>query len=508
MERAFERQLLAEQSRATAEAARSAKAQDREQRAAEQAAREADAARRTAALADQVAALEAMLRRSAARPATTVDDVIRVVTEPFDPGADGVGRPPPVPPVKEDVGLLGRAKMRRWYEQELLRYRHALAAYELEEGERQERLVARRAEHERSEAARLVAARERADRLSAGLCDGDAKAVEELAVSAIALLPLPKGIVLAPDVAYRSDPRELVVDVRLPDDAVVPTAKTVSYVKSRDAESVKERSASEREAIYRRVLAQLPLCVADVVFRAIDTEMVETVTVNGKLMFEDPETGRQKDDCLVSLSVERETFCGLRLDADGLDPVRCVRSLGARLSPHPFAREAVPVLLSLDQAKYKLGSSVDVAAGLDGRVNLGTMPWPDFEQLVRELLVAMSGKDTRVTRRSRDDGIDGVVFDCDAALGGEYVVQAKRYKGVVPALDVRALAGTMHDKRANHALFVTTSWFSPDGRRFGEENRVRLIEGTELRHLLLEYLGLDVLVPEQRPRQRRDTSVS
>jgi restriction system protein len=102
------------------------------------------------------------------------------------------------------------------------------------------------------------------------------------------------------------------------------------------------------------------------------------------------------------------------------------------------------------------------------------MPWPDFEQLVRELLLAMQGSETRVTRGSRDDGIDGVIFDCDAALGGEYIVQAKRYKNVVPASDVRALAGTMHDKRANHALFVTTAWFSPDGRRFATDNRVRL----------------------------------
>jgi hypothetical protein len=55
----------------------------------------------------------------------------------------------------------------------------------------------------------------------------------------------------------------------------------------------------------------------------------------------------------------------------------------------------------------------------------------------------MSGQDARVTRRSRDDGIDGVVFDCSATLGGEFIVQAKRYRNVVPANDVRALAGVI-----------------------------------------------------------------
>lgn len=503
MERTFERQMRAEEERALKESARSVREQEREQRTADREARDAAALRRTTALAERVDEMETFLRRCAARPAPTVADLVLVEPIPFDSGEDGLECLPPSPPVKENVGFVGRGKMQRWYDQELERYRRALTAYETDERARQERLAACQAEYGRREGERQRAARNQAADLTIGLRDGESVAVEGFVSDAITALPLPEGINLEPAVAYRSDPREVVVDVRLPVDAVVPREKTVTYVKSRDADSVKERSPTEREGIYRRVLAQLPLCVADVVFRALDGETVETVTVNGKLSFEDSETGQRRDDFLVSLSVDREKVDELRLDAEGLDPVRCVRSLGARLSPHPLAHETVPVFLTFDQAKYKLGSSVDVAAGLDGRVNLGTIPWPDFEQLVRELLLAMSGKDTRVTRRSRDDGIDGVVFDCDAAMGGEYVVQAKRYKGVVPALDVRALAGTMHDKRANHALFVTTSWFSPDGRRFGEENRVRLIEGTELRHLLLEHLELDVLVPEQRSRRRR-----
>jgi restriction system protein len=82
-------------------------------------------------------------------------------------------------------------------------------------------------------------------------------------------------------------------------------------------------------------------------------------------------------------------------------------------------------------------------------------------------------------------------------------VQAKRYRNVVPANDIRALAGVMHDKRANHAIFVTTAWFSDDGRRFALDNRVRLIEGPELKHLLRMHLDLDVLVSSTRRRRRQ-----
>jgi restriction system protein len=176
--------------------------------------------------------------------------------------------------------------------------------------------------------------------------------------------------------------------------------------------------------------------------------------------------------------------------------------LDAKLSPHPLDYEEVPPFLTFDIAKYRLGPSVEVAAGLDSRTDISTMEWGAFEQLVRQLLHKMTGVDTRVTRRSRDDGIDGVILDGDAVHGGEFIVQAKRYRKVVPANDVRALAGVMHDKRASHSIFVTTAWFSDDGRRFAINNRVRLIEGPELKHLLRFHLGLDVLVSStRRPRR-------
>lgn len=238
--------------------------------------------------------------------------------------------------------------------------------------------------------------------------------------------------------------------------------------------------------------------------------MLDSVTVNGILPTVDRATGRPVVRYLVSVTTSRSTYGELVLDSPELDPVLCMRELGAKLSPHPLDYEEVLPFLTFELAKYRLDPSVDVAAGMDGRVNLSTMDWVDFEQLIRQLLQEMTGADSRVTRRSKDDGIDGVVFDCNAVLGGEFIVQAKRYRSVVPANDVRALAGVMHDKRANHAIFVTTAWFSDDGRRFALDNRVRLVEGPELKHLLRLHLGLDALVPSARRRWRRpdvDTDV-
>ena len=48
------------------------------------------------------------------------------------------------------------------------------------------------------------------------------------------------------------------------------------------------------------------------------------------------------------------------------------------------------------------------------------------------------------------------------------VVQAKRYKGIVPASAVRDLYGTMIDEGASNGILVTTCWFGPKAREWAE----------------------------------------
>jgi len=323
------------------------------------------------------------------------------------------------------------------------RYAREVAEYEQSEQQRMDRLARREAEYERLETEARRSADERVARISVGIREGDESSIEEFAATVISALPMPDGLDLRPAVAYRSDPREIVVDIRLPPADIVPVEKTIKYVRARSSYTVKDRSRTERETIYRAVLAQLPLSVMNSLFVAFDNETMESATVNGILHLVDRATGRPATRYMVSVTTSRSSFDGLVLNAPELDPVLCIRELEAKLSPHPLDYEKVPTFLTFDEAKYRLGPSIDVAAGLDGRANLLEIDWSDFEQLVRELLLKMANGQARVTRRSRDDGIDGVIFDCDAALGGEYIVQAKRYRNVVPANDVRALAGVM-----------------------------------------------------------------
>jgi restriction system protein len=496
-----ERELQADATRSRTAEDRQAKALEKQRIEAEHQAALATAAEQNSRLSARVDELADMLRASVAYPPLTVADLRRVELAPFDPGEDGVRLRTPRRPVMQEGGLLGRSRRRRELDEAMKRYADEMADYERQERGRSARLDVRTERYERQARDARAGAAAEANRIENGIADGDTASIEDFARLAIERLPLPDGVAPYPKAAYRPEPRELVVDIRLPDVAVVPIEKSVKYVKAHQTFTVNERSKTEMANIYRGILAQLPLCVLHALFAAFRSDVVDSVTVNGILPAVDRATGRPSERNLVSVTTSRATFDSLVLDALELDPVLCVRELGAKLSPNPLAYEEVPPFLTFELAKYQLGPAVDVAAGLDGRTDLLTMDPFAFEQLVRELLLAMSGQDARVTRRSRDDGIDGVVFDCSATLGGEFIVQAKRYRNVVPANDVRALAGVMHDKRANHALFVTSSWFSDDGRRFARDNRVRLIEGPELRHLLREHLDLDVLIPSSRRRR-------
>jgi multidrug efflux pump subunit AcrA (membrane-fusion protein) len=73
----------------------------------------------------------------------------------------------------------------------------------------------------------------------------------------------------------------------------------------------------------------------------------------------------------------------------------------------------------------------------------------------------------------------------------------------VPANDVRALAGSVEEKRATAGILVTTAWVGPESKAFAaRNNRLRVIEGGELKHLLAEHLSLDVRIDlARRPRR-------
>ena len=201
-------------------------------------------------------------------------------------------------------------------------------------------LEARREAHQQRAEDLRAAAVDRAARLRAGLRDGLETVIEDFAKQAIELLELPDGIGLEPKTAYRRDPRELVMDVRLPDMKVLPTEKSVKYVHARRSFTVKERSQTELASIYRNLLAALPLCVAHLLFSSLDVEVLDSVTVNGILPTIDSATGRPVTRYLVSVTTGRATStlsCSTRRNSTPF--CACVSSeRNCRPTPSPTRR--------------------------------------------------------------------------------------------------------------------------------------------------------------------------
>ncbi|MEU1596050.1 restriction endonuclease [Streptomyces sp. NPDC005708] len=324
---------------------------------------------------------------------------------------------------------------------------------------------------------------------------GGATAFVEAVEGVLAECGYPPGLRQAWRLAYAPESGELMVDVDLPGQDVIPSATGYRY-KAADPPAVvpQPRKEADTKERYKQLVARLALRAVDEVLAVTPPDLVNSVAFNGHVQAKDRATGKGIRPCLVSVHTERGTFNELVLDEPELDPVLCLRHLNAIVSQHPYDLEPVRPVVTFDLSKYKFVEEIDVVAGLDSRPDLVTLDPSEFEHLVRRLFEAI-GLKAWVTQASRDDGIDGVATNEDPIIGGLCIIQAKRYKNVVPAEAVRALAGVMHDKAAAKGILVTTSWFGTASKEFAQRTgRMELIDGRGLKALLKEHLNIDALI--------------
>ncbi len=116
-----------------------------------------------------------------------------------------------------------------------------------------------------------------------------------------------------------------------------------------------------------------------------------------------------------------------------------------------------------------------------------------FEHLVLQVLLAMGyGKGhierAKVTGRSGDEGIDGVIPQDRLELDMVYV-QAKRHENAVGPGDIDKFVGSLMRKKANKGVFITSGTFTDGAERAAKDAAVklRLIDGDELAELMIDY---------------------
>lgn len=123
-----------------------------------------------------------------------------------------------------------------------------------------------------------------------------------------------------------------------------------------------------------------------------------------------------------------------------------------------------------------------------------------FERLIQRILREKGFSQVEITGKSGDGGIDGKgIAKINGILSFHIVFQCKRYKGKVPASDIRDFRGSMVG-RTDKGLFITTGTFTRDAIK--EANRdgapsIDLMDGEKLAEKLKELnLGINTELKE------------
>ena len=278
-------------------------------------------------------------------------------------------------------------------------------------------------------------------------------------------------------IAYEAEAKQLVLDYELPTVDVVPSVAEYRYVKTKDAIEEKHRKPAEIKDVYRDIVASIALRCIHECFIVDGANRVDVLTFSGFVNSIDPATGNPIRPYLISVRVTRERFAAIVLDK--VDTKACLRNLGAQVSPQPAELLPVKPIIEFDMVDKRFIDEKDVISGLDSRPNLMDLTPAEFEALVGNLFTRM-GLETKLTRTSRDGGVDAIAFDMRPILGGKVVIQAKRYSHTVGVSAVRDLYGTMMNEGANKGILVTTSSYGPDAYDFCKDKPVELIDGAGL----------------------------
>lgn len=333
---------------------------------------------------------------------------------------------------------------------------------------------------------------------------GDAQAISDYCDLVLSRSIYPSCFPKEFDLVFEKASRMLVIDYALPAPTDLPRVKEVKYIAGKNDFEYQQISDAAFYKNYDDVLYQIALRTVHEIFESDVISAIEIVVFNGFVSAVSMATGRVATTCVLSFQVDRSTFCGI--DLGNVDPKTCFKSLKGVGSAKLSGLVAIPPIVNLKKDDRRFVPSYEVANMVDESVNLAAMDWEDFEHLVREIFekeFRENGGEVKVTRASRDGGIDAVAFDPDPIKGGKVVIQAKRYTNTVGVGAVRDLYGAVMNEGANKGILVTTSEFGPDSYSFANGKPLALISGSNLL-FLLEKHGHKAKIDVQEAKRRAD----
>lgn len=287
---------------------------------------------------------------------------------------------------------------------------------------------------------------------------------------------------------YVPDNKTLIVEYQLPSLEEMPSLKEVKYIKSSDDFKESYLTESAQNKLYDDVIYMIALRSLHELFEADVIGALDAIVFNGWVKSVDKGTGQQIQPCILSMQVVRDEF--LKINLHDVDPKECFRKLKGIGSSKLHGLAAIAPIMQIDKEDKRFVVPYAVADGLNGATNLAAIDWQDFENLIREIFekeFSINGGEVKITRASRDEGVDAVAFDPDPVRGGKIIIQAKRYTNTVGVSAVRDLYGTVMNEGAMKGILVTTSDYGPDAYKFVQDKPLTLLNGSNLLHLLEKH---------------------
>ena len=278
------------------------------------------------------------------------------------------------------------------------------------------------------------------------------------------------------------------MEYNLPDISDMPTLKEVKYLKSKD--EYKETHITEpfKKKMYDKLLYDITLRSIHEIFEADIIGAIDSVVFNGWVKSINKATGKKEEACILPIQTIKEEF--LEINLQQVDPKACFKSLKGIGSSTLYSLTPIAPILKINRDDSRFVSAINVADSIEESTNLAAMDWQDFEHLIRELFEKefnTTGGEVKITRASKDGGVDAIAFDPDPIRGGKIVIQAKRYTNVVGVSAVRDLYGTVLNEGATKGILVSTADYGPDAYKFSKDKPLTLLNGSNLLHLLHKH---------------------
>lgn len=247
-------------------------------------------------------------------------------------------------------------------------------------------------------------------------------------------------------------------------------------------------STTQQKKWVKQCLCSLLIRYAYLAATSLECPPFTHVAVNANQTWFDPATGQKRSGTVGSLYASVEVLRDMNLTK--VDPEVAIRHLKGLVTPNFEVINPIRPIFTLLRDDTRLVQNRDVDSSLTEETNLAAMDWEDFEHLVAQILeweFIKNGVEVRVTRASRDRGVDAILFDPDPLRGGKFVVQAKRYTRTVDVSAVRDLYGTVVNEGANRGILITTATFGPDSYEFVRDKPISLVDGPNLLVLLKKH---------------------